>query len=76
MELGHTESIKSLLKHGKTLACISKMAIVDEIKSGELTKLNINKFDCRRNFYLIHHKTNYKSELFNKFLEHVEKGNG
>jgi DNA-binding transcriptional LysR family regulator len=72
MELGHTESIKSLLKHGKTLACISKMAVNDEINSGELFKLNIEDFSCRRNFYAIYHKNKYRSELFDKFLEHTK----
>ncbi len=44
MELGHTESIKSILKHGKTLACISKMAVTDELKSKELYLLDIDDF--------------------------------
>jgi len=51
MELGHTESIKSLLKHGKTLACISKMAVSDEINSGEFIMVDVKNFSCNRNFY-------------------------
>ena len=73
MELGHTESIKSLLKHGKTLACISKMAVDDEIRMGELKRVEIENFDCKRNFYAIYHKNKYRSELFNKFLEHTKE---
>jgi DNA-binding transcriptional LysR family regulator len=72
MELGHTESIKSLLKHGKTLACISKMAVADEIKNGEFIELKVKDFDCTRNFFAIYHKNKYKSELFNRFLEHTK----
>jgi DNA-binding transcriptional LysR family regulator len=73
MELGHTESIKSLLKHGKTLACISKMAVSDEINSGEFIMVDVKNFSCNRNFYLIYHKNKYKSELFNRFLEHAKR---
>jgi len=73
MELSHTESIKSLLKHGKTLACISKMAVSDEIRNGEFIKLNVKDFNCNRNFFAIYHKNKYKSELFSKFLEHTKK---
>ena len=72
MELGHTESIKSLLKHGKTVACISKMAVSDELKNGELFLLDIEDFECNRNFYAIYHKSKYQSELFKRFLEHTK----
>lgn len=69
MELGHTESIKSLLKSGKTLSCISALAVSEEIKDGILYKVDLKNFDCHRHFYAIYHKDKYRSDLFNKFLE-------
>ena len=69
MELGHTESIKSLLQSGKALTCVSALAVSEEIKDGTLYKVDLKNFDCRRHFYAIYHKDKYRSELFNKFLE-------
>ncbi len=66
LELGHTESIKSLLFSKKPITCISKLAVTKEIENGSLFKLNIKNFKCTRNFYAIYHKDKYKSELFNR----------
>ncbi|WP_456431382.1 LysR family transcriptional regulator [Nitratifractor sp.] len=69
LELGHTESIKSLLKSGKALTCLSAFAVRKEIESGELRVVPIRNFHCTRNFYAIYHKDKYRSELFEKFLQ-------
>ncbi|WP_292658528.1 LysR family transcriptional regulator [Nitratifractor sp.] len=69
MELGHTESIKSLMKSGKALTCISALAVSEELEEGILHKVNLKNFDCRRHFYAIYHKDKYRSDLFYKFLE-------
>ena len=69
MELGHTESIKSLLQSGKALTCVSALAVSEELKDGTLYRVGLKNFDCRRHFYAIYHKDKYRSDLFNKFLE-------
>ena len=68
LELGHTESIKSLLKNHQCLTCISKIAVSNEIAEKKLIHVPIKNFECKRNFYMIYHKDKYKSELFEKFV--------
>jgi len=69
LELGHTESIKSLLLSKKPITCISKLAVHNELQNGDLFELDIKNFKCTRNFYAICHKDKYKSELFNKLYD-------
>ncbi|HIP60993.1 MAG TPA: LysR family transcriptional regulator [Sulfurovum sp.] len=68
LELGHTESIKSILQSGKSFTCISALAAQTEIEEGKLFKVNINNFNCTRSFYALYHKDKYHSDLFDKFL--------
>ncbi len=69
LELGHTESIKSILLNHKCLTCISKLAITQEIKEDKLLKVDIKNFDCKRDLLIIYHKDKYHSELFKKFTK-------
>ncbi len=73
MELGHTESIKSLLQSGKALTCVSALAVRDELRDGRLKKVEVKKFHCTRHFYAIYHKDKYRSELFEKFLSFAKE---
>jgi len=68
LELGHTESIKSLLLNHQCVTCISKIAVKKEIKSKALIHVPLKNFECKRNFYMIYHKDKYRSELFEKFV--------
>ncbi|SFZ97348.1 Transcriptional regulator, LysR family [hydrothermal vent metagenome] len=67
-ELGHTESIKSILKNRECLTCISKLSVEKEIKDKTLYKVDVKNFECKRDFIMIHHKDKYHSPLFEKFL--------
>ncbi len=68
LELGHTESIKSLLLNHNCITCISKIAVRNEIKNGKLIRVPLKNFECKRNFLMIYHKDKYHSELFDKFI--------
>jgi len=68
LELGHTESIKSLLLNHNCITCISKIAVRNELKNGKLIKVPLKNFECKRNFLMIYHKDKYHSELFDKFI--------
>ena len=68
MELGHTESIKSLLQNGRALTCVSALAVREELKDGRLKKVEVKRFHCTRHFYAIYHRDKYRSELFEDFL--------
>lgn len=67
-ELGHTESIKSILMNRECLTCISKISVENEIKEGKLHQVEVKNFDCKRDFLMIYHKDKYHSTLFEKFL--------
>lgn len=68
LELGHTESIKSLLMNHQCLTCISKIAVEKEIQTQKLVRIPLKNFECKRDFLMIYHKDKYHSELFEKFL--------
>ena len=73
LELGHTESIKSLLLNDNCLTCISKIAVSTEIESHKLIQVPLRNFECKRNFYMIYHKDKYRSELFDKFVAFTQE---
>jgi len=66
-ELGHTESIKSILVNRECLTCISKISVENEIKEKKLYRVNVKNFYCKRDFIMIYHKDKYHSTLFEKF---------
>ena len=67
-ELGHTESIKSILMNRECLTCISKISVESEINNGKLYRVAVKNFECKRDFLMIYHKDKYHSTLFEKFL--------
>jgi DNA-binding transcriptional LysR family regulator len=67
-ELGHTESIKSILMNRECLTCISKISVENEIREGTLHQVDVKNFECKRDFLMIYHKDKYHSTLFEKFL--------
>jgi DNA-binding transcriptional LysR family regulator len=72
-ELGHTESIKSILQNRECLSCISKIAVQKELDNGTLYQVKVKNFDCKRDFLMIYHKDKYKSVLFDKFVYFAKK---
>ena len=73
LELGHTESIKSILINNSCLTCISKIAVQNEIDKGRLYQVNIKNFECKRDFLMVYHKDKYHSGLFEKFVYFSKK---
>jgi len=67
-ELGHTESIKSILMHRECLTCISKISVENELNEEKLYRVKVKNFECKRDFLMIYHKDKYHSTLFEKFL--------
>ena len=68
LELGHTESIKSILKNRKCLTCISKISVEKELNEGKLFRVPVKNFECKRDFLMLYHKDKYHSTLFEKFV--------
>jgi len=67
LELGHTESIKSILLNHQCLTCISKISVKKEVEEKKLIEVKLKNFKCERDFLMIYHKDKYHSELFEKF---------
>ncbi|MCB4753438.1 MAG: LysR family transcriptional regulator [Sulfurovum sp.] len=67
-ELGHTESIKSILMNRECLTCISKISVESELNEEKLYHVPVKNFKCKRDFLMIYHKDKYHSTLFEKFL--------
>jgi len=68
LELGHTESIKSILKNRECLTCISKISVDKELQEKQLFQVPVKNFECKRDFLMIYHKDKYHSALFEKFV--------
>ena len=68
LELGHTESIKSILMNRECLTCISKISVKNELLEGRLYQVPVTNFECQRDFLMIYHKDKYHSALFEKFV--------
>jgi DNA-binding transcriptional LysR family regulator len=68
LELGHTESIKSILKNRECLTCISKISVDKELQEGKLFQVPVKNFECKRDFLMVYHKDKYHSALFEKFV--------
>lgn len=67
LELGHTESIKSILVNNSCFTCISKISVQDEILEERLHQVKLHNFECNRDLLMIYHKDKYHSGLFEKF---------
>jgi len=68
LELGHTESIKSILMNRECLTCISKISVEKELEEGKLYQIDMKAFACKRDFLMVYHKDKYQSTLFEKFV--------
>jgi len=68
LELGHTESIKSILMNRECLTCISKISVDKELHEGKLFQVPVKNFECKRDFLMVYHKDKYHSALFEKFV--------
>jgi len=74
MEYTDFEEIKMLLeKNPEIITCISKVAVLKELKSKQLKEIKLKNINIKRNFYCIYHKQKYKSKLFNSFKIFVKK---
>jgi len=54
MELDHTETIKRAVIAGLGVAFVSRYAVEDEVRSGRLRILNVQRMKVRRHFHVIH----------------------
>lgn len=68
MEFSEFEEAKTiLLKNPQTITCLSKVAVANELKRGELFEVKLIHLNIDRTFYLIYHKNKFRNTLFNAF---------
>ncbi len=74
MEYSDFQEIKMLLeKKTDVITCISKVAVLKELKEKLLKEVKLKNITIKRNFYCIYHKQKYKSKLFDSFKTYVTK---
>ena len=68
IELQHTEAIKAAVKAGLGLGCLSKLALVDELRRKELVALRVPGRDFGRRFYFVLHERKHRGPALERFL--------
>lgn len=63
VRLGGTEALKNFLLESNTLGFLPKRSVLKELKNGELSEINIDGLDIKRNFYFIQRKGEAPNEL-------------
>ncbi len=68
LELQHTEAIKSAVKAGLGVGCVSRVALEDEFAVKTLVPCRVPERDFRRYFYFVLHRKKYRSPAIRKWL--------
>jgi DNA-binding transcriptional LysR family regulator len=72
MELDHTETIKRAVMAGLGVAFVSRYAVEDEVRSGRLRVLPVQRMRIRRHFHVIHDERRPLSASARAFTEFLE----
>jgi DNA-binding transcriptional LysR family regulator len=62
LELGSTEAIKTAVKEGIGISCLSRFTLTDELESNDVIELPVNEISIKRNFYCLTHKDKYMTQ--------------
>jgi DNA-binding transcriptional LysR family regulator len=74
MELDHTETIKRAVMAGLGVAFVSRYAVEEELRTGRLRTLSVQRMKIRRHFHVIHDERrplSASARAFTAFLEAV-----
>lgn len=69
LELEHTEAIKSAVKAGLGLGCVSRVALIDAFRHESLVECAVPARDFRRFFFFVLHKQKFRSRALSSWLE-------
>ena len=69
LELQHTEAIKRAVESGMGIGCLSRITLEDAFKRGSLIPLKIPHRNFHRQFYLIMHKSKYRSTGIQNWID-------
>lgn len=73
LELGNTEAIKRSVEANLGIGCISKLAVIDSVKRGELNLLKLDKGEISRDLVFLIHKDKYITNAMNEFITFSKK---
>ncbi|RAU17570.1 LysR family transcriptional regulator [Nitrincola tibetensis] len=68
LELQHTEAIKEAVKASNHIGCLSRMTLVEELKSGRFCELKIPQRKFDRMFYLVVHHNKFHSQAIDQWM--------
>ncbi len=69
LQLEHTEAIKRAVEAGLGIGCVSRLALVEAFRRGNLVELKTPELDLRRRFYFLLHKHKYLTPGITAFLQ-------
>lgn len=69
LELRHNEAIKSAVKSGLGLGCLSEIAVREELARGTLVALKPEKRDMQRRFYFVTHRQIERPEAVQRWVD-------
>lgn len=70
LELEHTEAIKRAVESGLGIGCISRLALRDAFRRGNLIEIPTPKLDLKRQFMMVWHKNRYQTPAITCFLDY------
>lgn len=73
LELGSTEAIKKAVIAGLGISCLSKRAVIEEVRNYKLSIINIEHLKIVRSLNLIYHRDKYMNNLFKTFIQFAKK---
>jgi DNA-binding transcriptional LysR family regulator len=74
MQFHEFEEVKTLLLNNKeAITCISRYAVEQSLKNGELFEVTLHNMSFEREFYMVYHKNKYQSKLFETFTSFAKE---
>lgn len=69
LELQHTEAIKRAVAAGLGVGCLSRLALEEPFRRGDLVPLRVPQRDFRRHFHFVLHRQKYRSAGIEYWME-------
>ena len=72
MELGSNEAVKRAVAAELGMGILSRLALEVDCAAGLLAPIEVRGLNCKRNFYILHHRNRYLNRPQQAFLELVK----
>lgn len=73
LELGSTEAIKHTVRMGEGIACISSLAVQEELAAGTLRQIEVDGWDIRRPLWMVRPIERYLSPTGRVFIDSLPR---